>query len=255
MESTDYGNWVPRRLILAAAAVSIIFLLPVLFFDQGILFYIFVVLTLLSALITLLFFSARRFLAKSNGEFQVRLRDLVLDHLDWDGRGQALDIGCGNGPLTIGLARKYPQARVTGIDYWGGMWDYSLKACQDNAEAEGVGGRTEFKKADAASLPFEDAVFEAAVSTFVFHEVKSAKDKKDVIKEALRVVKKGGVFSFQDLFLSKRIYGDIGSLLQELRESGLEDVAFEDTSRLEFIPAYLRLPFLLGRIGIIYGRK
>jgi ubiquinone/menaquinone biosynthesis C-methylase UbiE len=38
-------------------------------------------------------------------------------------------------------------------------------------------------------LPFADEHFDAVVSNFVFHEVKDVKDKRAVIKEALRVLK------------------------------------------------------------------
>ena len=55
-------------------------------------------------------------------------------------------------------------------------------------------------------MDFPDETFDAAVSNFVFHEVRTAKDKRDVVKEALRVVKKGGAFSFQDMFSQKALY-------------------------------------------------
>ena len=61
--------------------------------------------------------------------------------------------------------------------------------------------RVVFQKASASALPFDDGAFAAAVSNLVFHEVSGVRDKKKVIKEALRVVKKGGSFAFQDLFL------------------------------------------------------
>lgn len=40
---------------------------------------------------------------------------------------------------------------------------------------------------------------DAAVSNFVFHEVRTQPDKRQVVREALRVVKKGGSFAFQDM--------------------------------------------------------
>ena len=102
------------------------------------------------------------------------------------------------------------QAQVTGIDYWGERWEYSKNTCEANAKAEGVDDRVVFQKASALKLPFEDEYFDAAVSNLCFHEVSDAKDKREVIREALRVVKKGGKFAFQDLFLLKQIYGEHG---------------------------------------------
>nr|WP_231551485.1 class I SAM-dependent methyltransferase [Methanobacterium sp. SMA-27] len=112
-----------------------------------------------------------------------------------------------------------------------------------------------FQKATASDLPFENNYFDAAVSNLVFHEVQDTKDKRDVIKEALRVVKKGGTFAFQDLFHEKRIYGDIEDLLETIRNWGVESVEFSSTKDSKFIPKALKLPFMVGTIGIIYGKK
>ena len=255
MDQTEYGNWVPLRMIGAGLGATGLCLFLALVFERGFPGYLFWALALLLAAMSGYLILGRAALARNKGELQTKIRSLVLDRLDWDGRGEVLDIGCGNGPLSIALAREYPRARVRGVDYWSGMWDYSLAACQENARAAGLEERVLFQRADAASLPFEDQSFEAAVSNFVFHEVRGVKDKREVLKEALRVVKKGGAFAFQDLFLAKRFYGDLGSLLRELKESGVEEVGFEETSRADFIPAFLRLSFMLGRIGIIHGRK
>ena len=186
---------------------------------------------------------------------QAQIQELVLARLDWGGEGRTLDIGCGNGPLAIKMAKEFPKARVVGIDYWGGMWEYSKSVCERNAELDGVADRVEFRKASASALPFEEGFFDAAVSNLVFHEVSDAKDKREVIKEALRVVRKGGVFAFKDLFLVKRMYGEVDDLLETIRSWGVESVEFLDTSRSAFIPRALRLPFMVGAIGILYGKK
>jgi ubiquinone/menaquinone biosynthesis C-methylase UbiE len=179
----------------------------------------------------------------------------VIDRLGWNGERRTLDIGCGNAPLTIRIAKRFLSAKVTGIDYWGGAWEYSKKVCESNATLEGVADRVDSKKASASALPFETGAFNAAVSNLAFHEVSDTKDKRDVIKEALRVIKNGGTFAFQDLFLVRRMYGEIDDLITEIRNWEVESVEFVDTSRSNFIPKALRLPFMLGTIGIIYGKK
>jgi ubiquinone/menaquinone biosynthesis C-methylase UbiE len=153
------------------------------------------------------------------------------------------------------VAKKFPGARVSGIDYWGAQWDYAKEVCEKNAEAEGVAGRMDFQKASASVLPFKDEQFDLAVSNFVFHEVQDTKDKRDVIKEALRVVKKGGNFVFQDLFKVKGIYGNVDELVSTIKSWGVESVEFIDTSNEDFVPRALRLPFMIGSIGIIRGVK
>jgi ubiquinone/menaquinone biosynthesis C-methylase UbiE len=186
---------------------------------------------------------------------QTRVRDLLLARLDWDGNGQALDIGCGSGALTISLAQKCAKARVVGIDYWGEQWGYSKSICEKNAAIEGASDRVTFQKASASKLPFDDNYFDAVVSNLVFHEVRDVKDKRELIREALRVVKKGGKFAFQDLFLWQQIYGNIDDLIAAIRSWGVSKVEVVKTRDAEFIPSALKLPFMLGTICLITGEK
>ena len=104
-------------------------------------------------------------------------------------------------------------------------------------------------------MPFDGGAFDVGVSNLVFHEVSGVRNKKNVIKEALGVAKKGGSFAFQDLFLWKRVYGEVDALLQTVRSWGIEKVDFANTSDSEFIPEGLRLRFMVGIIGILHGRK
>ena len=245
----EYGNWVSAKLIYGSIAMSI----P--FFVLSFVFPTFIVGAVPFVLSFAYFAYARYKFSQRGGNLQARIRNLVINHLGWDGEGKALDIGCGNAPLAIELAGRYPNAHVTGVDYWGGMWEYSKAVCERNAEIEGVAGRTTFQKASAATLPFEDACFDAVVSNLVFHEVGDIGDKRELIKEALRVVRRGGAFAFQDLFLVKRYFGEVNDLIAIINGWGIKEVAFADTSNSEFIPKPLRLPFMVGRIGIIYGKK
>jgi ubiquinone/menaquinone biosynthesis C-methylase UbiE len=186
---------------------------------------------------------------------QSRIEDLVLDELRWDGKGEALDIGCGNGPLAIAIAKAHPAAHVTGIDTWGAGWEYSRTVCERNAAIEGVSSRTSFQKASAAALPFDDAAFDVVVSNLVFHEVRAVKDKKLLLEEALRVLRPGGVFVFQDLFQWKRVYGDVEVLRAALEAWGVRSVSFRATNDSSFIPTPLKLPFMVGTIWILSGVK
>jgi SAM-dependent methyltransferase len=246
----DYGNWVSTRLVFVPGVLALLFgalafVLPVL----GVVAIIF--------FLCFLYFAYARYLfSPQGGNVQVRIQDLVLDHMPgWDGAGKVLDIGCGNGPLTIQIAKRHPQAQAIGIDYWGTAWEYSKKVCDRNAEIEGVAGRVAFERASASALPFDDEAFDVVVSNLVFHEVRNVRDKKKLIREALRVVKNGGWFVFQDLFLWKRVYGEVDDLLETIRSWGIATVEFVDTSDSDFIPKALKLPFMLGTVGILYGRK
>jgi SAM-dependent methyltransferase len=247
--ATDYGNWVSTKLIYGPAVLG------VLFVGLSFLHPAFLIGAVPFPTALAYFAYARHAFSPRGGNIQAKLWEVVLDHLDWDGKGQALDIGCGNGPLTIALAQHYPDGHVTGIDTWVQAWDYSRAVCERNAEAAGVAERTDFQKASASALPFDDGFFDTAVSNFVFHDVSDTMDKRALVREALRVIKKGGRFAFQDLFAVKVMYGEIDDLLETIRGWGIAEVTFLDTSTCDFIPTVLKLPFMLGRISIIYGTK
>lgn len=245
----DYGNWVSTKFIYAPGVIGLVFL------GLAFLFPVLIILAVLFLLMSLYFAYARYLFAPRGGNVQDKIRDLLLTHLDWDGKGRALDIGCGNAALTIKLAQKYPSAKVVGIDYWGKNWEYSKNTCETNAKIEGASDRVTFQKASASKLPFEDESFDVVVSNLTFHEVRDTADKRKVVREALRVVKKGGIFVFQDLFLIKQAYGDTDDLVRTIRGWGIEKAEFIKTRDEPFIPRALKLPFMVGTIGIITGKK
>jgi len=208
-KSTCYGNWVPKKIIYAllifVIIISMLSIIPMLLIMK-------IILWILDGflIVWLLFLSyLYRLFAHNNGEIQNKLRNIVLQKLPWNGKGKVLDIGTGSGYLAIQLAKTNPNTEAWGIDYWGKGWNYSLKMCEENAKIEGVMDRTKFQKASASNLPFNDEEFDAIISNFVFHEVRSVKDKIFLFKEALRVLKKGGVFSIQDLIKKEKPFGEL----------------------------------------------
>jgi len=247
--SINYGNWVSKRIIYLFGGLGVILLALAL-----LLWFLAIPAIFLFAVAA--YFAYARYLFSPKGRnVQNQIWDNVISNLDWNGEGKALDIGCGNGALSIGLARKFAAAKVTGIDFWGERWEYSKAACELNAKAEGVGSRIEFQKASASKLPFEDEYFDAVVSNLCFHEVADTKDKREVIREALRVTKKGGEFVFQDLFLLRQVYGEPEELAAAIKSWGVTRVEFVETGNASFIPMALKLPFMMGRIAMIKGQK
>jgi len=253
-----YGNWVSNKLI--RKFVFLFFLFGI----SNVVLWVFVLgwlaLKIILALLAVLclaciayFCRAKWLFSMEGGGIQNKVLDLLISYIDWDGHGRVLDIGCGSGALTIKIAKKYPEANITGIDYWGSEWDYNKKQCNENARIESVDGRTEFQQASASKLPFADGTFDLVVSNLTFHEVKDSKSKLDVVKEALRVVKPGGRFVFQDLFLIKQYYGMPDELTAAVGAMGAKDVFFVDTNKASFIPRALKLPFMIGTLGLIHG--
>jgi SAM-dependent methyltransferase len=245
----EYGNWVSKRLVYLPAIVGIgLVVLAVWSLAFAILGVVFL-------LVAAYFGYARYLFSPRGGDVQGSIWSTLLTHLEWDGRGQALDIGCGSGALSIRLATKFPAAKVTGVDSWGAQWEYSKVLCERNASLEGVGERATFQRASASSLPFPDESFDVVVSNLVFHEVRDAPNKPELVREALRVVRKGGKFALQDLFLMKQVYGDVDDLLKTIRSWGVANVEFVETRKAPFIPRILKLPFMVGTLGLIVGEK
>lgn len=248
-ETIDYGNWVSSKLVYTPAALGLLLIGLSLLWRP----------LLLGACLSLLasgyFLYARRQFAPEGGDLQAKIRDVVLAELRWNGDGRLLDIGCGNGALAIEAARRYSQAQIAGIDCWGGKWEYSRERCEENARKASVAERTRFQRASAARLPFADETFDVVVSNMVFHEVEETRDKREVIREALRVLKQGGEFSFQDLFMWRTLYGETEDLVATVRSWGVDEVELVDTSRRVLLPRPMRLPFMVGNTGLLHGRK
>ena len=260
-EQANYGNWVPEKalyllfggaaiLLVVAVGVQIVFGKPVITGLLGVAG----VLVLIEAISM---YVCHETFAFGKGNMMAGVHQHLVDHLEWDGEGTLLDIGCGAAALTVRCAKAFPNSQITAMDYWGVEWNYAKEQCEKNARLEGVENRITFQKGDAAKLEFEDGTFDAAVSNFVFHEVRTAKDKRKVVKEALRVVKKGGVFSFQDMFSQRALYGDMEEFVRELKAEGISDIHYIGNleKKLDFIPGFVTMPWMISGMGIIYGRK
>lgn len=246
---TDFGNWVPLKMIALPG------ILALLSSGLGIVSGYFFIPACLFLLVAVYFAVSWQIFSPRGGDVQEKVQELVLRHIPKQPYAEVLDIGCGNGALTLKVAQSFPQSHVTGVDYWGKSWDYSLGVCENNARALGVAERVTFRQASAAVLPFEDASFDLVVSNLCFHEVHHAADKRAPLREALRVLKPGGVFVLQDLFLLQAYFGTPEELQATLRGWGAQNVAFIRTNEEKFIPGWVKLPFMLGTLAILRGGK
>jgi SAM-dependent methyltransferase len=250
-----YGNWIRVRALwvlgLSALAMGILSLSPLNPWVRIIAALLFVVL-FISFLYPLY---AYYMFSPSGGNLQDRLYDLVIKSLDGEIKGNVLDVGSGNGILAIRLAQAYPAAQVTGIDYWGKNWEYSKSVSEENARLAGVEKQVRFQKGDAAALDMADSSFDAVVSNLTFHEVKTVPQKRELVKEALRVLQPGGRFAFVDLFYDSKYYGDISEFESLLKGLGLFQVAVKPLAQAIALSKPLLHPKILGRAGIVWGKK
>ena len=195
----------------------------------------------------------RRQYAFGGGGMMDRTHLVVLSHLDFDGQGQLLEVGCGSGPLSIRAALMWPEVKVMGIDYWGVDFGYNQAMCEKNAASEGVAARCRFQHGDANKLDFPDESFDAVVSNYVYHNIMGS-DKRTLLLETLRVLKKGGVFAINDN-MKPRAYGDMEAFAQELRDMGYEDVRLIDTAQEAFGSRRRAAMMMLGDSRMLVGHK
>jgi ubiquinone/menaquinone biosynthesis C-methylase UbiE len=94
---------------------------------------------------------------------------------------RVLDVAAGNGNATLAAARRF--AEVTSTDYVPALLD------KGHARAKAEGLLVNFRVADVEALPFQDASFDAVLSTY---GVMFAPDHVRAAREMLRVVRPGG---------------------------------------------------------------
>lgn len=255
----QYGNWIPGNVLLRFWGMTGVLLLGFslsLVLGRGNLLPLLLGISLfMVGSMTLYLQFCHYAYAFHGGGVMGEIHRFLLTRLPWKGQERLLEIGCGSGALTIRCAKAFPEAEVIGLDLWGKGWEYSQEQCQKNAERERV-QNIGFIRGDAAALPFPDQAFDAVISNLTFHEVSEERDKRKLVIEALRVLKKGGVFAFQDLFEERRLYGDIQEFCAELCEAGIETVNYEPHSEQQsFIPRFLQKPIMLHNLGILSGKK
>ncbi len=251
----DYGNWIRKKRLLILGAcplgVGALIFIPLGLpyrLALGILFVIFLA-SFLFPLYTYMMF------AQTGGRFQEKVYNLIIQSLGAKVKGRILDIGSGNGALAVKLAQQHCQAEVAVIDCWGKNWEYSKGACEKNARSAKVQSRVHFQKGDAAALEFSTGSMDGAISNLTFHEVQSVADKRTLVREALRVVKPGGVFAFVDYFYDEKYYGKAAEFERDLRNLQLARFDYQPLQQMIAIPLLLRHPKILGRAGIIRGTK
>ena len=150
----------------------------------------------------------------------------LLDRLELKGDERLLDIGCGRGAVLLMAAQRLPRGRAVGVDVWSAT-DQSGNAEQvtrRNAVLEGVAERIELHTADMRRLPFDDGSFDVVVSSLAIHNVSGAGERARALREAARVLKKGGKLAIADIRYT-RVYASelaaCGLKITERRSLGI----------------------------------
>jgi arsenite methyltransferase len=141
----------------------------------------------------------------------------LLNGLALKGDERLLDIGCGRGAVLLAAAKRLPRGRGVGVDLWSGK-DQSGNAeevTRRNAVLEGVTDRIELHTADMRKLPFADESFDVVVSSLAIHNIPGAAERAKALREAARVLRKGGRLLIADI-------RHVGVYAGELQACGLQ---------------------------------
>ena len=116
-----------------------------------------------------------------------KMADWGMSHLPEINPSKILEVGCGGGRNAGELAKKYPSAKVTAIDYS----DVSVaKATEYNKEMIST-GRMSVKKGDVSDLRLPVDTYDLATA---FETIYFWPGLEKCFKEVAKVLKTGGVF-------------------------------------------------------------
>ncbi|MDH3615127.1 MAG: class I SAM-dependent methyltransferase [Gammaproteobacteria bacterium] len=165
-----------------------------------------------------------------------RVKRALIEHARVPDGATVIDLGCGTGTLTIGLKRRYPGARVIGLDADPDILEYAKK------KARAADVDVEFVLGNATDLPFDNELAKRVVSSLFFHHLQPP-DKKLALSEAMRVLGVGGELHISDwgapanplmraLFFPVRLLDGFSNTRQHvagllpslLREAGVQQV-------------------------------
>ncbi|HRX57787.1 MAG TPA: class I SAM-dependent methyltransferase [Eubacteriales bacterium] len=260
----DYKNWFPTWMLIVVFCVCVLFLaLTLVFALTGIAANPALrwVLTAVFGLLFIFFAANFNWCVKAHkafsytGERQLAKQTVegVAAYVFAPPGGKILDVGCGSGALTIACAKRNPDAAVTGVDRWGKEYPgYGKAACEANAAAEGV-KNVVFQNGDAMKLDFPNESFDAVTSNYVYHNIPKH-IQQQLLRETLRVLKKGGMFAIHDLMIP-RIYGDMNAFVAELKQQGYEKAELICTTNGMFTSAEEAKMLHLEHSTILYGIK
>lgn len=132
------------------------------------------------------------------------------------GDEKALDVGCGLGKMTIGVAKVLKKGRVVGIDIWDKMriMENSAERAYENARIEGVQDRVEFRYGDVLDIPFPDEYFDLATAQSVLFNLPQRRhpdmSKSKALSEIYRVLRPRGKVVIVEPLRNLRSFFTIG---------------------------------------------
>jgi SAM-dependent methyltransferase len=125
--------------------------------------------------------------------WELILLDMRNDPERWRDK-RALDFGCGQGRNVIHMLRSAPFFKVDGVD----ISEKNIEMCLSNLKKEFPGKAVRFFVNDGWDLfPIGSDIYDLVTSTIVLQHICVHAIRFNLMKEIYRVLKPGGIFSFQ----------------------------------------------------------
>ena len=159
-----------------------------------------------------------------------KLADWGMSHLDAVSPLCIAELGCGGGRNARELLQKYPQAKLSALDYS----DESVTKARKSNKRDIASGRCRVVQGNVAALPFEKETFDLATA---FETVYFWPGLGKCFAEVCRVIKPGGTFmicnesdgtdetslKFEKIIDGMKCY-TAEQLTAELRQAGFSEV-------------------------------
>lgn len=116
-----------------------------------------------------------------------------------------LDMGCGPGTITAGLAELVAPGQVVGVDY-----DAAHLEQAETARLTRGLANLAFRRADARSLPFADRSFDIVFENNLL--IHLADEAVQAVREAYRVLRPGGSFAARDAVADSALWGPVDTM-------------------------------------------
>lgn len=137
-----------------------------------------------------------------------------------------LEVGCGWGMGVLLIAERFPGCRVIATDYHPEMIGRAQAVLAEPPRwAESIRRETiELGVTDATALPFPGASFDAAFAFGILHHIRAW---PQAVREVYRVLKPGGAFSCEEVFIDTPPFRAYAALLERLGIPPLYMVIYE----------------------------
>lgn len=169
-------------------------------------------------------------------------RDRLLDELKAPENGTILEVGCGTGRNLIKAAKRYPNARLYGVD----ISDEMLKTARANIEKAKLSDRIELAQGDATNFSPSDLFgIPSFDRVFISYALSMIPDWQNTVRHSSTLLSETGALHMVDFGQQERLPGWFRAMLfawlrkfhvsprAEL-ESYLNDLAKQASIRAEY---------------------